>query len=112
MGILAGMLVAVFITYRKPRHYQIVSPAKTPAEEKEIKINATRLTATMAALVVALICQLRSDLLFVGAMAGFVILSSVGIFRWRDQDDVFTEGLRMMAQIAVIITIASGFAGC
>lgn len=111
MGILAGMLVAVFITYRKPRHYQIVSPAETPSEEKEIEINAIRLTATMAALVVALICQLRFDSLFVGAMAGFVILSSVGIFRWRDQDDVFTEGLRMMAQIAVIITIASGFAG-
>ena len=26
-------------------------------------------------------------------------------------NDVFTEGLRMMAQIAVIITIASGYAG-
>ena len=67
--------------------------------------------ATILALAVALICQLKFDSLLVGAMIGFIILSSAGIFRWREQDDVFTEGLRMMAQIAVIITIASGYAG-
>ncbi|RCK04094.1 sodium:proton antiporter [Thalassospira xianhensis MCCC 1A02616] len=112
MGIVAGMLVAVFITYRKPRDYVTDPSAENhinPA--KPVSINPLQLLATVAALAVALICQLQFDSLLVGAMIGFVILAAAGIFRWRAQDDVFTEGMRMMAQIAVIITIASGFAG-
>ncbi len=110
--IVAGMLVAVFITYRKPRDYVTDPSAEShinPA--KPVSINPLQLLATVAALAVALICQLQFDSLLVGAMIGFVILAAAGIFRWRAQDDVFTEGMRMMAQIAVIITIASGFAG-
>ena len=112
MGIVAGMLVAVFITYRKPRDY-VTDPSSeshiNPA--KPVSISPLQLLATVAALAVALICQLQFDSLLVGATIGFVILAAAGIFRWRAQDDVFTEGMRMMAQIAVIITIASGFAG-
>ncbi len=59
----------------------------------------------------ALVFQLKFDSLLLGAMVGFLILGVSGIFRWQEQDDVFTDGLRMMAQIAVIITVASGFAG-
>ncbi len=111
MGIVAGMLVAVFISYRKPRDYETVALTEISEGQKRPEINMFQLGATLVALVVALVCQLKFDSLFVGAMIGFIILSSAGIFRWREQDDVFTEGLRMMAQIAVIITIASGFAG-
>ncbi len=111
LGIVLGMLVAVFITYRKPRDYKTVPLTELNKDAKPISLNLTQLIATVTALVAALVCQIQFDSLFIGAMVGFVILSCAGIFRWRDQDDVFTEGLRMMAQIAVIITIASGFAG-
>jgi len=66
---------------------------------------------TLIAISVTLVFQITFDSLLVGAMIGFMILSISGIFRWNQQDDVFTEGMRMMVQIAVIITIASGFAG-
>ncbi|GFS06384.1 sodium:proton antiporter, partial [Elysia marginata] len=51
------------------------------------------------------------DSLIAGALLGFITLSFSGIFQWNEQDDIFTQGLRMMMQICVIITIASGFAG-
>ena len=112
MGIIAGMLVAVFITYRKPRDYVTDETSALALKTAEpVKINPLQLIATLAALAAALICQLKFDSLLIGAMIGFVILAASGVFRWRAQDDVFTEGMRMMAQIAVIITIASGFAG-
>lgn len=111
MGIMLGMCVAVFYTYRKPREYQTVSLTDLQVEKSPITLNLTQCLSTLVALAVALICQLKFDSLLVGAMIGFIILSFTGIFRWREQDDVFTEGLRMMAQIAVIITIASGFSG-
>lgn len=107
MGIVAGMLVAVFVTYRKPRDYQMVEiAARAP-----VTLAPMQLLATVAALVAALVCQIMFGSLLIGGMVGFAILSFAGIFRWREQDDVFTEGLRMMAQVAVIITLASGFAG-
>ncbi|MGQ7248839.1 Na+/H+ antiporter family protein [Halomonas sp. V046] len=112
MGLVAGLLVAVFITYRRPRQY-----AEPPADAPVVchppapRLKPTQLLITVAALAVALTFQLKFDSLLIGAMVGFLILGASGIFRWQEQDDVFTDGLRMMAQIAVIITIASGFAG-
>ncbi|GMA40295.1 Na+/H+ antiporter family protein [Mobilicoccus caccae] len=114
MGLFAGMLVAVFVTYRKPRDYG--APLEQPMTPENPDAATTRiaplqLILTCVALAVALAFQIMFDSLLLGAMAGFLILSVSGIFRWQEQDDVFTTGLRMMAQIAVIITIASGFAG-
>ena len=122
MGIIAGMLVAVLITYRRPRDYASstsdtpvlqASSAATPQSPAQapVTLNIGQLVMTMIALGVALWCQIAFDSLLLGALIGFMIISVTGIFRWREQDDVFTQGLRMMAQIAVIITVASGFAG-
>ncbi|WP_299257504.1 Na+/H+ antiporter NhaC family protein [uncultured Kushneria sp.] len=122
MGIIAGMLVAVLITYRRPRDYASstsdtpvlqASSAATPQSPAQapVTLNIGQLVMTMIALAVALWCQIAFDSLLLGALIGFMIISVTGIFRWREQDDVFTQGLRMMAQIAVIITVASGFAG-
>ncbi|MFI8619530.1 Na+/H+ antiporter family protein [Marinomonas sp. NPDC078689] len=112
MGILAGMLVAVFFTYRKPRDYQVSEIAQQHLDKtKDTVLKPFQLIMTLIAIAATLAIQILFDSLLVGAMIGFMILSLSGIFRWDQQDDVFTEGMRMMVQIAVIITIASGFAG-
>lgn len=114
MGLFAGMLVAVLITYRRPRDYAAPAPdAPAAAVERQTaaRIAPFQLVMTCVALAVALAFQIWIDSLLIGAMAGFIVLTLSGIFHWQEQDDVFTTGLRMMAQIAVIITIASGFAG-
>ncbi|MED5296434.1 MAG: Na+/H+ antiporter NhaC family protein [Pseudomonadota bacterium] len=112
LGLVAGLLVAVFISYRRPRDYAtpdaFVAITRPTAPSR---LKPLQLIITLAALAVALVFQLSFDSLLIGAMVGFLILTLGGIFRWQEQDDVFTDGLRMMAQIAVIITIASGFAG-
>lgn len=111
LGLVAGLLVAVFISYRRPRDY--VTPSTTAADRpaSPARLKPLQLVITLGALAVALAFQLKFDSLLLGAMVGFLILGVSGIFRWQEQDDVFTDGLRMMAQIAVIITVASGFAG-
>lgn len=112
MGILAGMLVAIFFTYRKPRDYTTNEAAQQHLDKtKDTVLKPFQLVMTLIAISVTLVFQITFDSLLVGAMIGFMILSISGIFRWNQQDDVFTEGMRMMVQIAVIITIASGFAG-
>ncbi|MCJ8284561.1 Na+/H+ antiporter NhaC family protein [Halomonas sp.] len=111
LGLVAGLVVAVFISYRRPRDY--VTPSTTAAARpaSPARLKPLQLVITLGALAVALVFQLKFDSLLLGAMVGFLILGVSGIFRWQEQDDVFTDGLRMMAQIAVIITVASGFAG-
>ncbi|MGP5436823.1 Na+/H+ antiporter NhaC family protein [Psychrobacter alimentarius] len=114
MGLLAGMLFAVFITYRKPRDYIKVTKAETEnadmiATDEKIEIGLQPLLFTALAVVTVLLFQIYFDSLFIGAMIGFMILGFSGIYRWQAQDDVFTQGVRLMAEIAVIITIASSF---
>lgn len=110
MGIIAGMLVALLVTYRKPRDYQASADINpTPPQTRRLKM--PQLVMTFVAIGVALVCQIYFDSLLVGSMVGFMLLAFAGVFRWDEQDDVFTQGMRMMVQISVIITIASGFAG-
>ena len=75
----------------------------------KIEIGLQPLLFTALAVTAVLLFQIYFDSLFIGAMIGFMILGFSGIYRWRAQDDVFTQGVRLMAEIAVIITIASSF---
>ena len=61
-------------------------------------------------LAMAFIIQLWLDSMIIGALAGFLIFSVSGIVRWRDTDDLFTEGMKMMAMIGFIMIASSGFA--
>ncbi len=110
MGILAGMLFAIFVSYRKPRIYKDI-PLSNRDEGAPVVIKWQQLLFTLVAISATVLCQVLFDSLFLGALLGFVILGFSGIYRWQAQDDVFTHGVRLMAEIAVIITIASGFAG-
>ncbi len=109
MGILAGMFFAIFVTYRKPRIYKNIEVSSSENSEK-VQIKWQQLIFTLIAIIVTILCQILFDSLFLGAILGFMILGFSGIYRWQAQDDVFTHGVRLMAEIAVIITIASGFA--
>lgn len=114
MGLVAGMIIAVTVSYRRPRDYEAPAAGSTVATttpEVPSRLRPFPLVMTVLALAAALFFQVAFDSLLVGAMVGFILLSIGGIFRWNDQDDVFTQGMLMMAQIAVIITVASGFAG-
>ena len=48
--------------------------------------------------------------MILGALAGFVIFSVSGVVRWREADDLFTDGMKMMAMIGFIMIAAAGFA--
>ncbi|PID75983.1 MAG: sodium:proton antiporter [Deltaproteobacteria bacterium] len=111
MGIVAGMFFAIFVTYRKPRQYNTIENTETVHLSDGPRISPVQLMMTIVAIIVALVCQILFDSLLIGGMSGFIILSFTGIFKWQQQDDVFTKGVQMMMQIAVIMTIASGFAG-
>ena len=108
LGMLFGLLVAVFISYRKKRDYDLGKIEQV--EQVAISYNPRTLLVAGVAIAAAFIIQLWLGSMIIGALAGFLIFSASGIVRWRETDDLFTEGMKMMAMIGFILIAASGFA--
>ena len=108
LGMLVGLLVAVFISYRKKRDYDLAKIEQV--EQTAINYNPLTLLVAGVAIASAFIIQLWLGSMIIGALVGFLIFSVSGIVRWRETDDLFTEGMKMMAMIGFIMIAASGFA--
>lgn len=116
LGMLVGLLIAVFITYRKPREYEerpIVEVETDPAGQVsryKIIVSVIAIIATFAVQVVMQAMDMEADSLLIGALVGLTIFMGTGAVDWRKADDVFTAGMRMMALIGFIMITAQGFA--
>lgn len=108
LGMLFGLLVAIFFSYRRPRNYDTSSVGQVESVQSVRRPLA--LLVALVAIVAAFVLQLWLDSMIIGALAGFVIFSVSGVVRWREADDVFTEGMKMMAMIGFIMITAAGFA--
>ena len=108
LGMFTGLLVAVFFSYRQPRHYHVED--NTHAKEESVNIEPRTVFITLAAIGLTLGVQLITDSMAMGAAAGFVMMILGGIVNWREADDVFARGVRMMAMCGFIMISASGFA--
>ena len=111
LGMLLGLLVAVLFSYRHPREYQQQVVSTVDSNKKQIKLSRKQLFMILAAVVGALIVQLMTGSMVLGGLLGFALLSMNGLFKWKDQDDVFTQGMRLMALVGFIMIAASGFSG-
>ena len=108
LGMVAGLLLAVFVSYRRKRTYDLTLIAR--AEQVEAKYDRRSLAVAGVAIVVAFVVQLWLDSMIVGALVGFLVFSLSGVVRWNEVDDLFTQGMKMMAMIGFIMIAAAGFA--
>ncbi|GAA5013565.1 Na+/H+ antiporter NhaC family protein [Acinetobacter puyangensis] len=74
------------------------------------KISKKVMLMAILAIVLTLAAQLYSGSMILGGLVGFAILSTAGIFKWQQADDVFVQGMRMMALVGFIMISAAGFA--
>jgi hypothetical protein len=122
LGMLIGLLVAVFFSYRKPRAYQQIA-IDQQAHDAVVEGDALSKTAAgaqsqsklktvvaLAAIVTAFVVQLYTDSLLLGSMFGFGVFMATGVVKWRDADGVFNDGIKLMAMIGFIMITAQGFA--
>ena len=115
LGMVVGLLIAVFFSYRKPRVYQTVELAPTETVTTEVKkFNVVvAIIAIVATFVVQVVMQsmgTEANSLLVGALVGLTIFMATGAVKWKEANDVFTAGMRMMALIGFIMISAQGFA--
>ena len=107
-GLALGLVIAIFFSYRNPRDYQrrttnIVETQKRTASAKDIGV-------TVIALIAALYAQIETDSMIIGALSGILVLYVFGAMKWREADEVLTDGMRMMAFIGFVMISANGFA--
>lgn len=111
-GMAIGLLVALFFSYRGSREYASKDLAMSNAQHVHTPAKPHKLGLIMSgvAIVAALGLQLYSGSMILGGLVGIGLLSIGGIFKWREADDLFTSGMRMMALIGFIMISAAGFA--
>ena len=106
-GMFAGLLTAIFWTYRKPRQYRSETPEIEP---EEINLNNKAIITTGLAIVLALGTQLTTGSMAMGAAIGFLAMVIGQVVDRREADSVFTQGMKMMALCGFTMISAAGFA--
>lgn len=110
LGMVVGLLIAVFISYRKPRTYADIDNTELTTKSAEPTFNKRHIQISILAIIAALSVQLYAGSMIIGALAGFMVFTFGGVIAWKETQDVFTRGVHMMAMIGFIMISAAGFA--
>ncbi|SDH42132.1 hypothetical protein SAMN05192534_105108 [Alteribacillus persepolensis] len=113
LGMVAGLLVAVFITYRKPKEWKDRPKTATDPSEKtgDDTVSFTfKHGLTIVAVLSALIIQIAMDSLIFGALSGIILMFIFQVVPFRHGDEMVNDGVKLMGMIAFVMLIASGFA--
>lgn len=117
-GMVVGLFVAIFISYRKDHVAKESSKLNMPdidmADSLVENQSATKWsiqhTMTVLAIIAALGTQLWTESLVLGALAGIIIMFGTRVVKLFEGDRVVNEGIGMMGMIAFVMLIASGYA--
>ena len=108
VGLLCGLLWAVFVSYRKDRSYEDI-------QFREERRRSLRFTGshfiTMIAAAATLVVQLWTKSLPLGALIGLSIIFGTRAIDPEKMDALINEGIGLMGYVAFVMLIAAGFAG-
>ena len=107
LGMVAGLAIAIFYSYRQPRHYED-RPVEGAAEQVPVK--PLNIIIALIAVTAAFLAQKYTGSLILAGLIGFAIFMVARVIRWHQADTVFNSGIRMMSMIAFIMIAANGFA--
>ncbi|MBH0157995.1 Na+/H+ antiporter family protein [Fictibacillus sp. 5RED26] len=108
LGMIVGLLIAVFITYRKPRKYEDRTTGMTKTDD--VSYTARSIIVAVLAIVATLFVQLQTDSMIFGALSGIIVLYFSGQLKLNASDAILTEGMKMMSYIGFVMITAAGFA--
>ncbi|ODC03521.1 sodium:proton antiporter [Terasakiispira papahanaumokuakeensis] len=111
-GMALGLAFAILVSYRKSRHYEdrdLIKGDRTSTQTTQ-RLTGKQKAILLIALVGTVVTQLYTGSMVLGGVFGFALLSLSGVFHWREQDSIFTEGMRMMTLVGFIMITAAGFA--
>ena len=103
----AGLLLAIFVTYRKDREYKDL-PLKG-MEEVEATEMEPKHWLTLLAAALAFVIQILYGSLPLGAVAALAAMLIFRVIKWKDIDEFISGGVGLMGLIAFIMLVAAGY---
>lgn len=107
LAMLVGLLIAVFVAYRKPREYEDIKVEGFSLDE-DVQMTSKQWIALVGA-AVAFVVQLKTESLPLGALSGLIALIATGSMKWSEIDEMVEGGLKMMALVAIVMLVAAGY---
>lgn len=108
VAMLVGLFVAIFVLYVRPREY-------IQARIEQIDLDHIKMTGrdygVLAGVIATFAVQLLSSSLPLGALCGILVMVLTKGIAYKNIDSVMEGGMSMMAFIAFVMLVASGFSG-
>lgn len=108
LGMFIGFLVAIFISYGKPREYQNFE-VKIAEEKEDLRLTKNHYITLIAA-VLTLGVQLWTNSLPLGALVGLAVIFGLKAIDHDKMDKLINEGVGLMGYVAFVMLVAAGFA--
>ena len=108
LAMLVGLLIAIFISYRKPRTYEDKALLLNPAETSVC--NKYTIWVVSIAALLTFTVQLITHSLPLGALVGLGIIFSLKVVPKNKMDHMMNEGIYLMGYVAFVMLVAAGFA--
>jgi len=108
LGMLCGLIIALFVTYRKPREYNDMQISSNLAPSNDCS-KYTMVIMILAALS-TFIVQLCTGSLPLGALIGLGIIFTFKVIPKSKMDSMMNEGVYLMGYVAFVMLVSAGFA--
>lgn len=108
-SMLVGLLLAIFVFYRKPREYQNTFLEENVLKHLENPKMSRQDFGVLLGAIVAFVVQILEGSLPLGGIAGLFVMIVFGAIKWDNIDNVIEDGFKMMAFIAFVMLIAAGY---
>lgn len=108
LAMFIGFLVAIFISYRKPREYQNLE-VKQVEQKDDLHLTKNHYI-TLGAAILTLVVQLWTNSLPLGALVGLAVIFGFKAIDHDKMDKLINEGVGLMGYVAFVMLVAAGFA--
>ena len=102
-----ALLIAIFITYRKPREYE--TKDEIILNKDDVKFNKKHFITLLGA-IITLVVQLISGSLPLGALIGLCVIFGFRAVSHKKMDFLMNEGVGLMGYIAFVMLVCAGYA--
>lgn len=102
-------LILGYLYYRKPREYKMLHVEVEEMKPEDVKLERGHIFAIIAG-VGALVVQLQTGSLPLGALLGLAIMIVSRSIKWGEVEDMLKGGIKMMGLIAFVMLVAAGYA--
>lgn len=117
IGMFAGLLFAIFVSYRKPREYENKELSEQTNTENEDSYSVPGVILGVFSIITVLYVQVETESMVLSSLFGllilyvyFMILHFQKKLSLHMSVDLMTDGMKMLAFIAFVMIAAGGFA--